>query len=158
MSGGICYPTLPALGLLTRPSDNGEVLRIVGSTAMGQTGDYFADGGSMTTDIEQAENLKGQSDSMTQRLRVNTNSAGLYTWTYTTPFPNGTVPVIECCCEGPDPQAGTVVNAQVEGVPTNTGCKIRVSRSTTSIQVLGINVLSLSAAVATTIHITARMP
>jgi len=147
---------LPAIGLVNRSSDNGEVLKIVGWAAQGTVGDYFADNGVMTPVEASAVNLRGGAE--VQRIRVATNSAGLYTWTYPVPFASGIVPVIECSCEGPDPQNGTVVNVQIEGTPTNTSCKIRVNRSTTTIQVLGISVLSLATAVATIVHATARMP
>lgn len=148
-------PTLPALSLINRVSDNGEVLRITGPVSLGIVGDYFGDG--VMTPVEaNAVNLRG--NSMEQGIRVSTPGTGLYTWTYAIPFPNGVIPVIECCAEGPDPQNGTIVNAQLEGTPTNTSCKIRVTRSTTTIQVLGINVLSIVTPIATNIHITARAP
>lgn len=155
MSGSSYASTLPAISLVTRASDNGEVLKITGPMSLGQVGDYFGDG--VMTPVEaNAVNLRG--NSMEQSLRVTTPGSGLYTWTYATPFPNGVVPVVQATCEGPDPQSGTIVNAQVEGTPTNTSCKIRVTRSTTTIQVLGINVLSLSTAVATVVNLSAKAP
>lgn len=147
---------LPAIGLMDRASDSGEVLKIVGWAAQGTVGDYFGANGLMTPNEALAVNLRGGAE--VQRIRVATNASGLYTWTYPIPFAPGVVPVIECSCEGPDPQNGTVVNVQIEGIPTNTSCKIRVNRSTTTIQVLGISVLSLATSVATIIHATARTP
>lgn len=105
-----------------------------------------------------AQGIPGTDAAQTQEIRATTTSGGLYTWTYPVAYGAGVVPVVECCAEGPDPQNSVVVNAQVEGTPTNTSCKIRVNRSTTTIQVLGINVLSLVTPVATVVHVTARAP
>lgn len=104
------------------------------------------------------QGIPGVDAAATQQLRVTTPSTGLYTWTYPASYGAGVIPVIECCCEGPDPQNGVIVNAQVEGAPTNTAAKIRVTRSTTLVQVLGINVLSLVTPIATVVYLTARAP
>lgn len=158
MSGGGVSSVIPYIGLMDRLSDNGEVLRVLGTTSTAIVGDYFGVGGTMTPVEADAVNLRGASDTTTQRQRVQVNSSGLYTWTYPVAYGSGVVPVIELMAEGPDPQAGSVISVQLEGVPTNTACKVRVSRSTTTIQVLGINVLSLASGVATYVHMTARLP
>jgi hypothetical protein len=132
-------------------------LQVAGAISTANPGDYFGSN-VMTPDQAQAVNLKGADGTIVQRQRVTTASTGLYTWTYPAAYGAGVVPIIQVNCEGPDPQSGTVVNAQLEGTPTNTSCKIRVSRSTTTVQVLGINVLSLATAIATTIHLTAVAP
>lgn len=153
----IPFPGLPVAALVDRASDAGEVLKIVGTAPIAVVGEYVGNG-VMTLVEDDAVNLKGSSGTVSQQIRVTTASSGLYTWTYPVAYASGVVPVIECMAEGPDPQSGAVISVQIEGVPTNTSCKIRVSRSTTTIQVLGINVLSLATAVATVIHLTARAP
>ncbi len=155
MSGGITFSQpLPAIGIVTRPGDNAPVLKIVGPVATGAVGDYFGADGVMTPTEGDAVNLTG-----TQRIRVATNSSGLYTWTYPIPYPNGVVPVIEAVAVGPDPQNGVTVNAQLEGEATNTSCKIRVTRTSASVVALiGLTILSINSPIATTVHITARAP
>lgn len=149
---------LPSILLQPRVADGAQTLQIASNLAVGNVGDYFGNN-VMTPDQSLAIDLRGTDGALSiQRQRVATAATGLYTWTYPVPYGAGVVPVIQVNCEGPDPQGGTVLNAQLEGVPTNTSCKIRVSRSTTTIQVLGINVLSLAAAIATTIHLTAIAP
>lgn len=80
-----------------------------------------------------------------QRIRVQTASDGTYTWTYPTPFASGVVPKISVCAE-----AGVgvtdVINAQTDGPPTNTQCKIRVTRTQQSVvALLGLTILSVPA-------------
>lgn len=118
------------------------------------TGMAFSDNGAGTV----TANCTLIPGTIEQELRIQTAVNGSYTWTYPVPYDAGVVPVIEVVAEGPNPAGGTVVNAQLVGPPTNTGCTIQVTRSTTTIQVLGINVLSLAAATATFVHITARAP
>lgn len=73
-----------------------------------------------------------------QRVRVQTNSNGLYTWTYPVPFAAGVVPKIFSVAEAP---AGStdIFNAQTDGPPTNTQCSIRVTRAPlTSVPLLSL--------------------
>lgn len=51
MSGGIAFPVVPAIGVVTRPSDGAEGLQIVGMTPIGGLWDYFAVGGGMSPNI-----------------------------------------------------------------------------------------------------------
>src|SRR6478752_9831223 len=78
-----------------------------------------------------------------QRIRVQTAADGTYTWTYPTPFASGVVPKISVCAEA---GAGVtdVINAQTDGAPTNTQCKIRVTRTQASVvALLGLTILSV---------------
>jgi len=80
-----------------------------------------------------------------QRIRVQTAADGTYTWNYPTPFASGVVPKISVCAE-----AGVgvtdVINAQTDGPPTNTQCKIRVTRTQQSVvALLGLTILSVPA-------------
>lgn len=85
-----------------------------------------------------------------QRIRVQTAADGTYTWTYPTPFASGVVPKISVCAEA---GAGVtdVINAQTDGPPTNTQCKIRVTRTQQSVvALLGLTILSVPASVGVT--------
>lgn len=80
-----------------------------------------------------------------QRTRVQTAADGTYTWTYPTPFASGTIPKIFVVAEG---GAGVtdVINAQTDGAPTNTQCKVRVTRTNQSaVALLGLTILSVPA-------------
>lgn len=89
---------------------------------------------------------------------LNSN-VGTYTWTYPTPFPNGTVPV----CSG-IAQTGAgitdLVNVQIEGTPTATQCVFRITRYSQSfLSLLGINILGFNnAALAISLHMVALEP
>lgn len=51
MSGGSSGVAIPAIGIVSRPSDGAEGLQIVGMTPIGALYDYFASGGTMSSDI-----------------------------------------------------------------------------------------------------------
>lgn len=156
MSGGSSGTTLPSILIQPRSSDGGQTMQIAALVGGGAVGDYFGNG-VMTPDQSLAVNLRG--DAATQAQRVTTASTGLYTWTYPVAFANGVVPIIECAAEGPDPQGGVTVNAQVEGTPTNTAAKIRITRTaSTVVALIGLTILSISTSVATVVHLTARAP
>lgn len=73
-----------------------------------------------------------------QRIRVQTASDGTYTWTYPTPFASGVVPKISVVAEAPSGSTD-IFNAQTDGAPTNTQCKIRVTRAPlTSVPLLSL--------------------
>jgi hypothetical protein len=89
-----------------------------------------------------------------QRVRVQTDGSGNYTWTYPTAFPSGVVPVIGVVVEG----GGTIpLNAQINGTQTNTSCTIKVL-SLPSTSVLGIAVLGVPAGTQAYIDLTADSP
>lgn len=80
-------------------------------------------------------------------VRVVSDAAGLVDWTFSPPFPAGTVPRIAAQAEV---AAGTtdVVNVQIEGTPTNTGCKLRVTRTARStVALISLTILSVPASV-----------
>ncbi len=74
---------------------------------------------------------------------VTTATDGTYTWTYPVAYAAGKVPNIQAICQA---TSGTtdVLNVQVDGVPTNTQCKFRVTRtSQTVVSLLGLTILSV---------------
>lgn len=148
---------LPSILLQPRTSDGGQTLQIASMISTANVGDYFGNN-VMTPDQSLAINLRGDGV-LEQAQRQTTASTGLYTWTYPVAYGAGVVPVIECCCEGPDPQGGVTVNAQVEGTPTNTSCKIRVTRvASTVVALIGLTILAVSASSATVVHLVAKGP
>lgn len=148
---------LPSILLQPRASDGGQTLQITSLLAGGSVGDYFGNN-VMTPDQSLAINLRGDGV-LEQAQRQTTASTGLYTWTYPVAYANGVVPVIEVTCEGPDPQGGVTVNAQLEGTPTNTSCKIRVTRvASTVVALIGLTILAVSASSATVVHLVAKGP
>lgn len=91
--------------------------------------------------------------SKARRGIVTTDAAGLVTVTFGTAFGAGVVPA---CMAIAAPAAGVtdVINAQLDGDPTNTGVVIRVTRTQKSVVALiSLTVLSIPATVgATKVH------
>lgn len=80
-----------------------------------------------------------------QKIRVQTAADGTYTWVYPTPFASGNIPKIFVVAEG-GVGVTDVINAQTDGPPTNTQCKIRVTRTQQSVvALLGLTILSVPA-------------
>lgn len=96
---------------------------------------------------------------LTQRIRVQTDATGAYTWTFPTPYAAGSVPVIEIVAEGAVGSTD-VVNVQTSGPPSNTQVTVRVTRTVQSVvSLLGLTILSVPTSVGVTyVDITARQP
>lgn len=78
-----------------------------------------------------------------QKTRVQTAADGTYTWVYPQPFANGSTPKIFVVAEG-GVGVTDVINAQTDGPPTSTQCKIRVTRTQQSaVALLGLTILSV---------------
>lgn len=80
-----------------------------------------------------------------QKTRAQTASDGTLTWNFPTPFAVGTTPKVFVVAEA---GAGVtdVINAQVDGAPTNTQVKVRVTRTQQSVvALLGLTILSVPA-------------
>lgn len=85
-----------------------------------------------------------------QKIRVQTAADGTYTWVYPQPFAVGNIPKIFAVAEG-GVGVTDVINAQTDGPPTNTQCKIRVTRTQQSaVSLLGLTILSVPASVGAT--------
>lgn len=90
-----------------------------------------------------------------QRVRVQTDSSGNYTWTYPSAYPSGVVPVISCLTES---ASSTVPQGvQIVGVPTNTSCTFKVI-NLPSTSVLSVVVLGAPAGAQAYLHLTAIAP
>lgn len=78
------------------------------------------------------------------RKAIKPVSAATYTWVYPTAFATGVVPVCNGVAQCP---IGTtdVINVQLDGVPTNTQCIFRITRTVQStVATLGLTLLSVN--------------
>jgi len=90
-----------------------------------------------------------------QRIRVQTNSTGDYTWTYPVAYGSGVIPIISAVSES---ASSTVPQGvQIVGVPTNTSATFKVI-NLPSTSVLSIVVLGAPTAAQAYIHLTAVAP
>lgn len=102
-----------------------------------------------------ADNVKLVSLPSIQRVRVQTDSTGSYTWTYPIAYASGVIPVISCLTES---SSSTVPQGvQLVGVPTNTSCTFKVI-NLPSTSVLSIIVLGSPTGAQAYIHLTAMTP
>lgn len=97
--------------------------------------------------------------SKARKIRVQTAADGTVTWTYSTPFGVGVVPIIVAVAEVAN-GVTDVVNVQVIDTPTNTSCKLLVNRTNRStVALIGLTVLSLPAQPGVTwVHAVALEP
>ena len=97
--------------------------------------------------------------SKARKIRVQTAADGTVTWTYSTPFGAGVVPIIVAVAEVAT-GVTDVVNVQVIDTPTNTSCKLLVNRTNRStVALIGLTVLSLPAQPGVTwVHAVALEP
>ena len=85
-------------------------------------------------------------------------SAATYTWTYPTAFASGVIPIcngIAECAVG----TADLINVQLDGTPTNTSCKFKITRYTQGVVGLVSGVLAINATpLAIVLHMTAFEP
>lgn len=90
--------------------------------------------------------------SKARKGRVLVPITGFTDVTFSTAFPGGTIPL---CSVVAETTAGdtNVVNAQIDGVTTATGLRIRVTRTAITVaSLLGLNILSVPTQIATYAH------
>lgn len=94
-----------------------------------------------------------------QRDRQQTTITGTYTWVFPVPYASGVVPICEAIVEAPVGSTD-VINVQLDGAPTNTQAKFRVTRTQQSVVALiGLTILSIPTSVGVQwLHMTARAP
>lgn len=97
--------------------------------------------------------------SKARKVRVQTAADGTLTWTYSTPFAAGVVPIVVAVAEAAN-GVTDVINVQVVDTPTNTQCKLLVNRTQRSVaSLLGLTILSVPASVGVTwVHAVALEP
>lgn len=82
-----------------------------------------------------------------QKIRVQTAADGTYTYTYPIGYPAGYIPRLSAIVEATSGSTD-VINIQVDGVPTNTQAKFRVTRTQQSVvSLIGLTILSIPASV-----------
>jgi hypothetical protein len=78
------------------------------------------------------------------RKAIKNITANTYTWVYPIPFAAGVIPA----CNGiaqTAPGVTDIINVQIDGVPTNTQCVFRITRTVQSVvTALGLTVLSIN--------------
>lgn len=81
--------------------------------------------------------------SKARKVRAQSAADGTLTWTYSTPFQNGVVPIVVAVAEAAN-GITDVINVQVVGTPTNNSCQLLVNRTQRSVaSLLGLTVLSV---------------
>jgi hypothetical protein len=105
----------------------------------------ISDTGALGADVAMFARADHTHPSKLRRARAQTAANGIYTWTFDPPFDVGVVPRVYAVAE--TAQGVTdVINAQIEGTPTNTAATIRVTRTQQSVvALLGLTILSIPA-------------
>lgn len=86
---------------------------------------------------------------------VTTNTAGVATWVYATPFPAGVTPIISATAQQ---AAGVIAEVQITAV-SNTQCSILVTRTAAiTVALLGLTILQIAGAASTQVHLSATAP
>lgn len=93
----------------------------------------------------------GPSGTFTQSKKLTTDAAGAVTWTFDTPF--AAAPDVTGVAQS-TVGSTDVINVQLDGVPTTTQAKLKVTRTQQSVvALLGLTILSIPASVgATVVH------
>lgn len=105
--------------------------------------------GTMTTVYALANHTHA---SKARKGRVVVPTTGFFDVTFGTPFTAGVAPL---CAVVAETTAGdtNVVNAQIDGATTSTGLRIRITRTAITVaSLLGLNILSVPAQIATAAH------
>lgn len=91
-----------------------------------------------------------------QRTRAQTNTSGVYTWTFPTAFGGGVTTVVQITVESS--ASGSVWNHSISSI-SNTSITVQLTRSQSSlIGLLGINLLQVTGTPQAYVHITAIAP
>lgn len=88
-----------------------------------------------------------------QRLRVQTNALGVYTWTFPVPYGAGVLPIISCDVED---DTAAVASLKITAL-SNTAVSVKVTKQT-QVTVVGIQVLALASSHQAFIHLVAFNP
>jgi len=89
-----------------------------------------------------------------QRIRAQTNTSGALTWTFPIAYGAGVIPNVQISVE--DGTAGAIWNQQITAV-SNTSVTVQITK-TTSVSVLGVNVLGVAASPQAYVHLTVTPP
>lgn len=89
----------------------------------------------LATRMTNAENNIGALH-RTEQVRAQTNTSGIYTWTFETPLPTGQLPIVMAVAE--DATTGAMSNVQITAI-SNTSVTIQTRRITSVLGILGLN-------------------
>lgn len=103
--------------------------------------------------IQGIQGVSGTPGTTFQRTRVQTNTSGLYTWTFQTPFSSGVTPIIQVTVED---SADAAWNHRIYNL-SNTGVTIQLGKLTAT-TLLGISLLQIVSNPQAYIHIQATAP
>lgn len=138
----------PAVSQVSNPGVSRSELPVAATSAPPAVADSSATG-SMTQQYALANHTHA---SKARKGRVLVPVAGFTDVAFSTPFSAGTAPL---CAVTAEATAGdtNVVNAQIDGVTTANGLRIRITRTAiTAASLLGLNILSVPTQVATYAH------
>jgi len=143
--------------------DPADAVDFTGSGATGATGPAGPPGATGAQGPQGpvgATGASGSAGTTFQSATGNTDAAGLFVWTFPTPFSSGVTPICWAMAQGPNPAGGVLVNIQLEGTPSNTTASFRVTKTTQAVvSLLGLTILSVPASVgATPITVFAKAP
>lgn len=88
-----------------------------------------------------------------KRIRAQTATNGIYTWTFQTPYAAGTIPVIGVTVED---SSSSFWNHQITAL-SNTSVTVQLTK-TTAVTLLGISVLGIGSSPQAYVHLTAVAP
>lgn len=91
----------------------------------------------------------------TLRLRAQTNTSGVYVWTFPTAFGTGLLPVVSVTVE--DTSGGGASWGHVVTAISNTSMTVQLTKST-AVTILGVSVLGIAATPQSYVHLTAIAP
>lgn len=92
--------------------------------------------------------------STVQKIRAQTDTSGVYTWTFPQSYATSTVPIVEITVE--DGTSGAVWNHRITAI-SSTSVSVQITKST-SVTILGISVLGVAASPQAFVHLTAMKP
>lgn len=140
-------------GVIGATGDTGPQGPTGSAGATGATGAQGIQGVTGATGSTGATGAQGTSGITSQRTRAQTNTSGVYTWTFPTPFGAGVTPIIEVSVED---NSSSAWNHQITAI-SNTSVTIQLGK-TTAVTILGISVLGVSSNPQAYIHLTAIAP
>lgn len=133
-----------------------EALRAAIPTPGTEVPPAVQDTGARGTELERYARADHTHASRARRARMQSAADGSLVWAFDPPFDEGVVPRIQALAET---AVGVtdVVNVQIEGPPTNTSVRVRVTRAARSVaSLLGLTVLSIPSSPGVTwVHLSA---
>ena len=155
-----CAPSPTVAQLVNPPVMNTSALATKAEVAAVQATIPTAGTGSPTAVVDQNSGVPGAAGvyapfnhthpSKARKDRVQTNTAGVVDVTFGVAFPAGVTPRCNAVAETAS-GVTDFINVQIDGTPTNTGMRIRVTRTQQTVaSLLGLTILSIPTSVGVT--------